>query len=155
MDYLTTLKTFMMNIISALWAFFLPIHEFMYAIIALFTLNFMAGLMDDVIKQQPWSFRKAVQFFVHCVVFFVLAASIYICGHYMHNDEGAITVVSYLCYAAFFFYGTNIIRNLRNISLIDSPMYRLLDFIYYVLTFKIVEKIPYLSEYVARKRGEE
>ncbi|MCR4774605.1 MAG: phage holin family protein [Prevotella sp.] len=147
-------KIIMVNIASVILAFFQPIEDFCLAVFILLVANYICGLLADIIKGEEWSKRKTLQFFTHAVMLYGLALLIFACGHFMHARVEATQVVGYLFYVAFFFYGTNVVRNLRSLSVVDSPMYKLTDFLYYLLTFKIVEKIPFLSGYVARKRGE-
>jgi len=85
----------------------------------------------------------------------VLAAAVFTCGHYMHNEQGAIQCVSYICYIAFYIYGVNILRNTRSMLLEGSGMYRVVDILYYVLTLKVVDKIPFLSEYLKKTTNKE
>ena len=85
----------------------------------------------------------------------MLAAAVYTCGHYMHNEDGAIQCVSYICYVTFYIYGVNILRNTRHMLLEGSGMYRVVDILYYVLTLKVVDKIPFLSEYLKKANKEE
>ena len=65
----------------------------------------------------------------------------------MRNEGGAVQCISYICYVALYIYGTNIIRNLRKCVIEGSALYRILDIIYFVLTFEFIKKIPYLKEY--------
>ena len=57
-------------------------------------------------------------------------------------------VVKVLCGVAIWFYGTNIVRNWRQMLIEDTTMWKVAGFIYYVLTLKMIDKIPYLSEYL-------
>ena len=123
------IKVFILNVIGAVLGFLAPIQDFMVAIVILFVLNFFFGLTADMVTGGEWSWRKAFRFFTHCFVFFVLAAAVFTCGHYMHNEGGAVQCVSY--------------------------MHRVVDVLYYVLTLKVVDKIPFLSEYLKKANKEE
>ena len=148
-------KVIIVNVITAVLGFLSPIKDFMTAIVILFILNFLFGLTADMVNGSEWSWKKAFRFITHCLIFFVLAAAVYTCGHYMHNEDGAIQCVSYICYVTFYIYGVNILRNTRHMLLEGSGMYRVVDILYYVLTLKVVDKIPFLSEYLKKANKEQ
>ena len=101
-----------------------------------------------MVHGEGWSFKKSMVFFYHCTIFFVLTASMYITGHYMHNEGETLGVVKALCGVAIWFYLTNIVRNWRLMLVEDTTMWKIAGFVYYVLTLKMVDKIPYLGEYI-------
>ena len=144
------IKVIIVNILTAVLGFLSPIQDFMVAIVVLFACNFVFGLTADMVTGGEWSWRKAWRFFTHCFVFFVLAAAVFTCGHYMHNEGGAVQCVSYICYVTIYIYAVNILRNIRHMLLEGSGMYRVVDILYYILTLKAVDRIPYLSEYLKR-----
>ena len=147
------LRFVMSNVITAVISFLSPIQDFMTAIVVLFTVNFFCGLTADMVRHADWSWKKAFRFFTHCLVFFGLAAAVFTCGHFMHKEEGAVQCVSYICYVAIYVYSVNILRNMRNVIAESSSMYKVIDITYYVLTLKVVDKIPFLSEYIQSKKG--
>jgi hypothetical protein len=53
-----------------------------------------------------------------------------------------------------YIYGVNILRNIRHMLQEGSGMYRVVDILYYVLTLKVVDKIPFLSEYLKKSKKE-
>jgi hypothetical protein len=148
-------KVVILNIITAVLGFLSPIQDFMTAIVILFILNFLFGLTADMVTGGEWSWRKAFRFIIHCLIFFVLAAAVFTCGHYMHNENGAVQCVSYICYVAFYIYGVNILRNTRHVLKEGTDMYKVVDILYYVLTLKVVDKIPFLSEYLKKKNNKD
>lgn len=145
-------KVVIIGIINAVLGFLSPIHDFMIAIVILFVLNFIFGLTADIVTGGEWSWRKAFRFFTHCLVFFVIAAAVFTCGHFMHNQDGAVQCVSYICYVAFYVYAVNIFRNLRHMLKEGTDMYKVVDILYYILTLKVVDKIPFLGEYLNKKK---
>lgn len=136
-------------------AFFSPIKDFMTAAVLLFIVNFFCGLLADIVVGNKWKTKKALIFVWYCFLYFGLCAFVFACGHFMRNEEGAVQCVSYVCYLALYIYGVNIVRNLKKVVVSGSSMYRILDIIYYVLTFEFVKKIPYLSNYFEARRLEE
>lgn len=143
------------NLISAVFSFLSPIQDFMTSIVVLFIVNFVFGLTADIVDGAGWKWRKAFKFFTHCLIFFALAASVYVCGHFMHNESGAIQCVTYICYVAIWAYSINVCRNLRVIIKEGTPLYKVVDIIYYVLTLKVVDKIPFVNDYLNNKKEKE
>lgn len=143
------------NLISAVFSFLAPIQDFMTSIVVLFIVNFVFGLTADIVDGAGWKWKKAFKFFTHCLIFFALAASVYVCGHFMHNESGAIQCVTYICYVAIWAYSVNVFRNLKVILKGGTPLYKVVDIIYYVLTLKMVSKIPFLSDYLNNKEEKE
>lgn len=137
-------------VLGMLWAFLTllaPIKDFMLGMIILFGVNFLFGLVAARFNDEKWSWKKAGMFFVCCAIFFVTIASLFVVGHFLRTEEQAVTCVRYVCVAAMYLFTTNICRNWRNILIPGTPWYQLVDFIYYVLTFKFVDKIPLFKKY--------
>ena len=88
------------------------------------------------------------------VIFFIFAInclSIYIIGEKMKNLDGALQCITGIVYAVCYFYGVNTLRNMRKLF----PHSRPLNFIYYVLSFEVVRKIPYLQQFLDNEKKEE
>lgn len=148
------IRIILANLISAVFSFLSPIQDFMVSIVVLFTVNFIFGLTADIVDGTGWKWKKAFKFFTHCLIFFALAASVYVCGHYMHNESGAVQCVTYICYVAIWAYSVNVLRNLRIILKQGTPLYKVVDILYYVLTLKMVSKIPFINDYINHQQEE-
>lgn len=151
---LDSIRYFLIGLVSAMAAFFSPIKDFMTAAVLLFIVNFFCGLLADIVVGNKWQTKKALIFVWYCFLYFGMCAFVFACGHYMRNEEGAVQCVSYVCYLALYIYGVNIVRNLKKVVVPSSSMYKILDIIYYVLTFEFVKKIPYLSNYLEARRDD-
>ena len=62
--------------------------------------------------------------------------------------SGAIQCVSLVTYVIMYFYGLNVFRNLKKIFKKDTAPWHVVAFLYYVLRFKFIEKIPFLNDYL-------
>ena len=71
----------------------------------------------------------------------------------MGSKEEARGVAKLLCWVAIWFYGTNIVRNWKLMMVQGTIMWKVAGFLYYVLTLKVVEKIPFLNEYLKSTNG--
>ena len=144
------LRTVIVTVIGAILTMLAPIQNFMYAMVLLFALNFIFGIVAARVNREGWKTKKALMFFVYCAIFFVTARAVFIIGHFMGEHQQAITVVKILCYLAVYVFGTNIFRNLCLIVPPNSTWYKLFDLCYYMLSVKFVEKFPFI-----KKRQEE
>lgn len=144
------LKTVIVTVIGAILTMLAPIQNFMYAMVLLFALNFIFGIVAAWVNKEGWETKKALMFFVYCAIFFVTACAVFIIGHFMGEHQQAITVVKILCYLAVYVFGTNIFRNLCLIVPPKSNWYKLFDLCYYLLSVKFIEKLPFI-----KKRQEE
>ena len=81
------------------------------------------------------------------MVFYVIVLSIYVVGEKMGNPDGAIQCISGVVYAIIYFYAVNILRNTHKLF----PKTRWVKFLYYVLSFEIIAKIPALKVFQEHK----
>ena len=70
------IKTFIIAVISGVLALLYPIKDFMHSMIIVFVINFLCGLIADYRNGGGWKMRKAMVFFYHILVFFMLASCI-------------------------------------------------------------------------------
>lgn len=148
MNYLEQFKYVICTVLSGLLTFFFPIKDLMYAMFTVFFVNFVFGVIAGQLNGEDWSWKKAGVFFVHCGLFFFVTSCVFITGNFMGPKEETYGVVKLLCWVAIWFYGTNIVRNWQLMMVEGTTMWKIAGFIYYVLTLKAVEKIPFLSEYL-------
>lgn len=139
------LKTCIVNLVGAVLALLAPIQNFMYAMLLLFSMNFLFGLLADRLNNKDWDTKKAMKFILYCSLFFVAACAIFVIGHLMDEKEQAIAVVKILCWGAIYVFGTNIFRNWREILVPGTSWYKFVDLMYYVLSVKFVERFDWLK----------
>lgn len=140
-------KTFIVTLLMGFLSLLAPIHNFMYAMLILFCLNFIFGLTAARAKNEHWSTKKALWFFGYVAIFLVIAVSAFIIGHLMGEREQAVAVVKILCYIALYIFGTNIFRNMRHICPRGSAWYKLFDLCYYVLSVKFIERFSFIKRW--------
>ena len=121
-----------------------PIRGILDACMIVFAANFLAGLFAGLLVQgEGFSLRKAFNCILEAAVISTLIAMILTIGDKIDNHSGAMSAISVVVYALIYFYGVNIFRNLVRLF----PDNRLLAFLHYVVSFEIVAKIPYLTNY--------
>lgn len=149
------IRAYIIMAIGAVFTLLAPIQNFMYAMVLLFGINFVFGLVAAIVKKEGWSTKKALMFIWYCTIFFVAAASLFIIGHLMDEREQAVAVVKILCYVAIYIFGTNIFRNWGNILTPGTTWHKFVDLIYYVLSVKFIERFPLVKKWQEEKEVKE
>lgn len=140
----TPLKSALVTAMCAVLAFFAPIANLIFAVFIIFLLNCIAGIIADVVTdKKTFDLKK----FFHCLfetmVFYVIIMAVYFIGDTLLNISGAIQCSTVIVYAVLYFYGTNILRNCIKLF----PTSRTLRFLYFVLSFEIIKKLPYMERF--------
>lgn len=140
----TPLKSAMVTALCAILAFFAPIANLIFAVFIIFLLNCIAGIVADVVTDsKSFDLKK----FFHCLfetmVFYVIIMAVYVIGDKLLNLAGAIQCSTVIVYAILYFYGANILRNCAKLF----PDSKTIKFMYYVLSFEIIKKIPYMDRF--------
>ena len=142
------LRIVVASLIANVVGLMFPIWNDIFGLVLLFTANFMVGLLADVCNHRDWSFRKAFSFFRDAGIYFAMVACIYMLGYFKGEEKAAMHCVSFTIYVAIYFYGTNILRNARLITNEKSTLHRVLSFLYYVLSLKMLERSGCLKDYI-------
>ena len=149
MDYKSTIA----SMFTGLCAYLAPIHSSLLALLIVFGINFAAGLLADLLNDKSFDFKKAWRFMSESAVIFTLICAVYIIGHINGDDLGTLRCVSYIIYTAFYFYGVNILRNALTIIPPEWTAYKVVSFLYYIISIVFIKKVPGLSNYLKRKES--
>jgi energy-coupling factor transporter transmembrane protein EcfT len=141
-------KYVIVAIYSSIIGLLLPIKDFMTAMIILFFINYLFGVVADISQGKPWSFKKSMVFFYHCLLFFFITVNLFLIGRFLHATDDAVGCIKTLCGIAIYFYVTNIMRNWKLALPNDSVMYRVADALYYILSLQLIDRIHYLGGYL-------
>ena len=133
-------RSIIIAVTGAFFALLSPIQDFMASMLILFAVNFVFGLLAAIFNGEKWSWRKAGMCFIYGLIFFATAASMFIVGHFMHTEEQALVCVKYVCFAAIYLFGTNIVRNWRSLCAPGSTWHKLTSLLDYILAVKFGEK---------------
>lgn len=148
-----SLKLFFATLFANIAGLLFPIRNDIFGLVLLFTVNFAVGLFADVCNHREWSFRKAFSFFRDAAIYFTMVASIYLLGHFKGEEAAAVHCVSFMIYVAIYFYGTNILRNARLITGEDSTLFKVLDFLYYLLSLRVLGQNSCLKDYYESEKN--
>ena len=139
-----TLRNLIISISSVLVGYFAPLKDVVFVIFFVFLLNCIFGLVAGVgVQGEKFSLKKFFRCIMETLVFYVIVLSIYLVGEKMGNPDGAVQCISGVVYAIIYFYFVNILRNAHKLL----PNSKGIKFLFYVLSFEIIKKIPYLQEY--------
>lgn len=142
------IRTFIIAIVSGLLALLSPIKDFMHAMILVFVINFFCGLIADYRSGGKWSTKKAMLFFYSITVFFVLISAFFVIGKFMHNPDEALFSVKFTCLFGLWIFSVNITKNLKIMLIEGSPMWHMANFLNFILSLKVINKIPFLNDYL-------
>lgn len=140
-----TLRNLFITVFSVLIGYFSPLKDIVFVIFFVFLLNCLFGLVAGIgVDGERFSLKKCFRCIMETMVFYVIVLSIYLVGEKMGNPSGAIQCISGVVYAIIYFYTVNILRNAHKLL----PKSKGIKFIYYILSFEVIKKIPYLQQYV-------
>lgn len=148
------IKDMIIGIFLAVVAYLKPIEGELAALFVVFFMNFLFGYISGMVNGEDFSLKKAVVCIGHATVFFVLCAAVYIIGREKGQMDGAVQCVSFITYVVLYFYALNVLKNCKKIFVNNTPPWLVVSFLYYVLRFKFIEKIPYLSGYLNTAESE-
>lgn len=150
MDYF---KNLLIGLVTGIAAYLNPISGEIKSLIAVFALNFICGLLTALlINHESFSFKKAWRCIVEATIFFALVSCIYFIGEHKGNPEGALQCVSFITYSVFYFYGVNILRNIKEILPNSSNGYKVVAFLHYVFKCRVYKEYPLSNELFTKRR---
>ena len=127
-------------LLSLISSLIIPVHDFIVAIMVLATFNIVMGAIAD----SYWSFQKAFKAFIYLGGYLLLLLLSVLVGRLMHLPESdIIDFISWITWVMIWFYIVNILRNWN----IRQPDNKVIAFLYWAVSFKIVEKIKFLKEF--------
>lgn len=137
--------------ISAVLAYFQPIYSVLIVIMAILGSNFIFGLLSGIIAdKENFDNKKAFYCFFEGMVLFGLIAFIYFIGEKMET-ESIVQCISVITYALIWFYGVNILKNLKKLF----PTNQFISFLYYVLSIEFVNHVPFLDKFLSIHKTKE
>lgn len=143
-NILKPLKSVLVTALCAVAAFFAPIANLIFAIFIIFLLNCIAGIVADiVVGKRGFDLKKFFHCLLETMVFYVIIMAVYTIGDKLLNMAGAIQCSTVIVYAILYFYSVNILRNCYKLF----PTSKTLKFLFYVLSFEIVKKLPYMERF--------
>lgn len=120
----------------------IPIHDFILAVILFASVNAIFGMAED---KFIFSFKKAFKTFTYLIGYlFLIILTVLGSTLVRVSNTDIIIIVSWETYVMIWFYMVNILRNWKLLQ----PKNGVISFLYWVISFKIIEKINFLQEYI-------
>ena len=146
---ITSVKSLLVTLVSVLLAYLAPISDMVFVIFFIFLVNCIAGIIAGIgVDRERFNLKKFFRCIFETFVFYVLVVCVYVIGEHLGNQEGAIQCITGIVYAICYFYGVNILRNTAKLF----PASRAIRFFYYVLSFEIIKKIPYMQQFQGKEK---
>ena len=145
------IKAATLAVITALGGFFLPITDFIVAILVLLVVNFFSGWIEDECHGEGWRWRKAFKTFYECLVMSGIGVFTFTMGHFMHRESESLMCLSAIYLAGIWFYTVNILNNWKKILPNGTTLWLFVNFLHFIVSMKFVEKIPYLKEFLTKE----
>ena len=143
-----TVKNLIITIVSVLIGYFAPLKDIVFVIFFIFLLNCIFGLMAGVgVEGERFNLKKFFRCIMETLICYIIVLSIFVIGEKMGNLPGALQCISGVVYAIIYFYAVNILRNTHKLL----PKSRVIKFLFFVLSFEVIKKIPYLQQYQEKK----
>lgn len=148
------LKTTIAGFISSIIVYFDPVAGKLESLMALFALNFMVGFIAGKIKHgENFSLKKFRECFSWAAIILVIICAFYFIGEHNGDQKGTIECLHIAILVAIWAFGTNIFRNLCEMSEGNDPVYRFFFACYYWLSFDFIKRIPFLAELTGQARS--
>lgn len=147
-----TIREIITGILIALLAYLKPLEAELWTLFLIFFTNFLFGYLSDMIANNAeWDNKKAIRCVGEATLFFVLCLTVYAIGALKGQEVGALQCVSFITYVIIYFYGLNVLRNCKKMFVEETAPWYVVSFLYYVLRFKFIEKIPFLQDFLSIK----
>lgn len=135
--------------IMAVIAYLEPIRGEEMSLLTIFVLNFFAGYLSGMlVDKEPFSLKKALRCIGEATVFFVLCAVLFFIGDLKGEKQGALQCISFISYTILYFYALNILKNLKKILKRGTSAFKVVAFLYYILSVEFIKHVPLLSNYI-------
>ncbi|MBQ3189411.1 MAG: hypothetical protein IJB60_08285 [Bacteroidaceae bacterium] len=137
-------KNILATLFSVAMAYFAPIQDMVFIIFFLFLVNCIVGMITGMlVEREGFRLRK----FIHCIsetlAFYLIVVCLFVVGRNMDNMDGAMQAIGGVIYSIIYFYSVNVLRNLTYIF----PESRTLIFLYWMVSFEFIKKIPALQRF--------
>lgn len=151
---ISSIKTLIAGIISGMIAYFDPVVGKIESLLALFALNFAVGYLTGKIKNgEDFQMKKCLMCFMWGAVILVIICAFYFIGEHNGDKDGTLECLRNTILVAIWAFGTNILRNLCQLSKGNDPVYNFFWSLYYWLSFDFIRNIPWLAS-IAKERGQ-
>lgn len=143
------LKTFIATCLSSVIAFLTPVQNAMSLLMLVALADMLCGLISDLrIHGIGFRFRKFFFALLCAAVYLFIVVMVYTVGWFQGDVRESLLVVKTVTYVMVYFYGTNILRNLKLLL----PASRVIAFLYYLIGLEFTRKFPELESFLKNEK---
>ena len=138
------------TIVSALIAYIQPLHKAMFALLYIFIINMVFGILSDIIvNRKRLSTKKFMLSMAYAAIYLSVIVSVYVVGEKMGDVWEALFIDKTLTYVFIYFYVANIFKNLKALF----PRNRPIAFLDYILHLEVLKRIPELHRFLQNEEN--
>ena len=140
-----SVKIFITGIFGAIITYLAPIYNPIMILGATFVLDIIFGiLVDMIVNDDRIRIKKFLISIVFLAMYFIVIATTFFIGERMDDLDETLYIVKILTYVFAYFYGSNVIRNMRQLAPSSKP----LEFLDYFLGLQIIKRLPELAKFL-------
>lgn len=149
-------KATIAGFISSIIVYFDPVAGKLESLLALFALNFFIGFITGKVKNgEAFNLKKFKECFSWAALILVIICAFYFIGERNGNQSETIECLRIAILVAIWAFGTNIFRNLCDLSEQNQPVHSFFYACYYWLSFDFVKRIPFLEKLTYKAKADE
>lgn len=138
---LKLIKGILMGIVPIICSIIFPIKHYLIIVAAFAFVSTIVGFIADHYK---FRLKKAVKSWIYFTGYVFLLLLVALTGLIMQEDSVNVNAVIYwLTWVIIYYYSCSILRNWH----IIQPDNQVISLLYWVITFKITEKIKFLKDF--------
>lgn len=131
--------------------FFDPIINFMIAILIIFIVDLLLGIISGrKLNKEPISFKKGFSAVILFGAYIMIVSILFIIGELMCDQKIMSYMIKTISWATIYFYSVNSAKNLKRIF----PNSKLIAFLYYFLNIEFLDNFPSLKRFLKRTESE-
>ena len=144
-DMWDSIKIFFSGLFGAIVTYLAPIYNPITILGVTFVLDIIFGvLVDIIVNDDRIRIKKFLISIVFLAMYFIVIATTYFIGERMNDLDETLYIVKILTYVFAYFYGSNVIRNMRQLAPGSKP----LAFLDYFLGLQVIKRLPELAKFL-------
>ena len=148
---MSIIKSIFITLQSMFFAMLMHSKDTLYLLLFLFIINIAVGIVTDVqISHNRFDFKKFLRAIYEVAVYVFIICCISIIAYIKKELDIGTYALNVLSWLFIYAYGVNIFKNLAKIL----PKSVVVKYIYYVLSFEIIKKIPFFGDYQEKQKSE-
>jgi len=137
-------KSIFITLQSLFFAMVIQTKDSILLLLFLFLANILVGILADIVfSHHKFEFKKFIRAAGELAIYIAIMCGISVTAHLKKEIEIGSFALNVLSWLFIYAYGVNIFKNLSKIL----PNSVVISYIYYVISFEIVKKIPFFKDF--------